>query len=104
MDNPIIDDMKEDDNEEITVQFYHEIEDVKINLLFVDEHDDGSEMTESVTSHPYLLPFERFYHGTYEGHKFRAVVEHTNEVLAEFVIRHGQKRYQITKKKSRNEL
>ena len=93
MDNPTIDDFEDDDNE-LRVNFYHEIEDAKVVLFYVEElaHDNET-LDPMMDSFPPFVP-----HGlsSFEGHKFRAVVEGTDEVLADFVVSSEQKRYVIS--------
>ncbi len=81
MDNPIIDDM---DEGEFIVEFYHEIEDDKIVLAFVEELANGTEIVDTIVD-PFPA-FEPQSLDSFEGHKFRAIVEDTNEVLADFVV------------------
>ena len=110
MDNPIIDDMKDEMiptsfNADVTsfdaditsfdVEFYHEIQDVKIKLMYVEWTVIG-EMIEEVMVDEFR-PFERLSFDTYEGHTFRAVVEGTKEVLTEFVANKKQKSYLVVR-------
>lgn len=81
MDNPIIDDL---DEGEFIVEFYHEIEDDKIVLAFVEELANGTEIVDTIVDT--FPPFEPQSLDSFEGHKFRAIVEDTNEVLADFVV------------------
>jgi hypothetical protein len=95
MDNPNINDM--DDINEFDVEFYHEIEDAKVVLVFVEELANGKEILEPMID-PFP-PYEARGLNSFEGHKFRAIVEGTTEVLAEFVVSSELKnhRYVISK-------
>ncbi len=95
MDNPIIDDLDEGHTGEFIVEFYHEIEDEKIILAFVEELPNGTEMLDTMVD-PFP-PFEPQSLDSFEGHKFRAIVEGTNEVLADFVVSREQRSHVITK-------
>lgn len=93
MDNPIIDDMKPTS---FPVEFYHEIQDVKIKLVYVERASNGEIVIEEVMIDEFH-PFVRFAFDTYEGHTFQAVVDETNEVLAEFVASEKQRIYSVVK-------
>ncbi len=91
MDNPAI---QVDFYDPITVEFYHEIEDQKVDLVWV-EDDGGGEETIHVMEME-MPPFEVSSQESYEGHVFRALVSGTGTVLAEFVMSKDQKLYRIT--------
>lgn len=93
MDNPIIDDL--DEGGEFIVEFYHEIEDDKIVLAFVEELANGTEILDTMVD-PFP-PFEPQSLDSFEGHKFRAIVEGTNEVLADFVVSRDQRSFLISR-------
>ena len=92
MDNPTIDDFEVDDNE-LRVHFYHEIEDAKVVLFYVEELAHGKEILDPMMDS--FPPFVAHSLGSFEGHKFRAIVEGTDEVLADFVVSSEQHRYVI---------
>lgn len=94
MDNPIIDDLDEGQGEFI-VEFYHEIEDDKIVLAFVEELANGTENLDTMVD-PFP-PFEPQTLDSFEGHKFRAIVEGTNEVLGDFVVSRDQRVHVISR-------
>jgi len=96
MDNPILSDL--DDPDEIFVEFYHEIEDVKVVLVYVEEQAQGKVTLDTMID-PFV-PFVAHQLGSFEGHKFRVMVKDTDEVLAEFVVRRDreQQRYEVLKK------
>ena len=102
MDNPIIADL--DDSSTLPVEFYHEIEDVKVVLAFVEDFKDGTETLETIIDD--FPPFEEQGLDSFEGHKFRAIVEDTGEVLADIVVSSEKNRYVIPKPASdpRDEL
>lgn len=99
MDNPAI---QVDFEPPLLVEFYHEIEDMDIDLVYVEDGDDGSETMQVVEEK--MPPFQIAVQETYEGHKFRALISGEDTVLAEFVMRGGQKLYTINKKLSEDEL
>jgi hypothetical protein len=94
MDNPSINDL-DADIDEFDVEFYHEIEDAIVVLVFVDELANGKEIVEPMID-PFP-PYEAQGLNSFEGHKFRAIIDGTNEVLAEFVVSSKLKRYVISK-------
>lgn len=94
MDNPSINDL-DADIDEFDVEFYHEIEDAIVVLVFVDELANGKEIVEPMID-PFP-PYEAQELNSFEGHKFRAIIDGTNEVLAEFVVSSKLKRYVISK-------
>eukprot|EP00986_Skeletonema_menzelii_P008375 scaffold3508_cov149-Skeletonema_menzelii.AAC.10 len=106
MDNPIIKDLVDDLDDGdgiVAVEFYHEIEDAKVVLAFVEELN-GTEILEPIID-PFP-PFEKQDLDSYEGHKFKAIVEGTGEVLADFVVSIEKELYVISKPAtdSRDEL
>ena len=86
MDNPAIQtDFYDDDT--IMAVFYHEIEDVEIDLVWAgntaaEEEDDGDESVIMIEEK--MKPFEDYALDTSEGQKFRALIG--DVVVAEFVI------------------
>lgn len=94
MDNPNIEDDYGvgDEDDRLDIEFYHEIEDVNIVVEFLEEDGTGEIMIEK------LPAFATDGLLSYEGHKFRALVEGTGEVLAEFAVNKEQKRYVVVKK------
>ena len=92
MDNPRIDDMDTpDDEDEFVVEFYHEIEDSNVTLMYVEELPQGEELLDPMLD-PFL-PFQGVTLGSYEGHRFKLIAEGTDEVVAEFVVKMEQRRY-----------
>jgi hypothetical protein len=96
MDNPAI---QVDFYKYITVNFYHEIEDLNIDLVWVEE-DVGEGMETIHVMEENMPPFEFSSHETFDGHVFRAMVADEDTVLAEFVISMDQELYTITKNDS----
>ena len=92
MDNPAI---QNDflDEDEFDVVFYHEYEDMGIDLVWVDDTNEGEEGIQMVEQN--MQPFQDYTMGTYDGHLFKAFVSGTEEVLSEFVMRDDQERYTI---------
>jgi hypothetical protein len=92
MDNPAI---QVDFQSPLAVEFYHEIEDMDIDLVYVEGDENGSETIHVVEEK--MPPFQIAVQETYEGHKFRAVTSGEDTVLAEFEMREDQKLYTIKK-------
>ncbi|KAL7438867.1 hypothetical protein ACHAXH_004978 [Discostella pseudostelligera] len=92
MDNPAI---QVDFQSPLAVEFYHEIEDMDIDLVYVEGDENGSETIHVVEEK--MPPFQIAVQETYEGHKFRAVISGEDTVLAEFEMREDQKLYTIKK-------
>lgn len=86
----------------ISVDFYHEIEDLNIDLVWVDAKG-GLETVHVIEEK--IPPFMVSYHESYEGHVIRAMVSGRDTILAEFVMSKDQKIYTITKNNlSKDEL
>jgi hypothetical protein len=104
MNNPHITDLNDANDDEFEVEVYHEIVDVKVVLVYVEELAHGKEILDPMLD-PFP-PFEAQVLGSFEGHRFRAIVEGTDEVLVEFVASREQKRYVVSKQEteSHNEL
>ena len=83
------------DDGHFPVAFYHKIEDLEIDLVFVHETDEGETIHEIMEEN--LPPYEEIPFESYEGHVFRAVVSGTDAIISEFVISHEQHRYTIAK-------
>ena len=97
MDNPAV---QVDFDGDISATFYHEIEDLEIDLVWVegDEDEEGTETIHVMESK--MPPFTEIYQGTYDGHVFRAMVSGSNTVLDEFVMKSDRVYYTINKNKS----
>lgn len=104
MDNPAIqDDFNPDvpdDDDAFNVAFYHEIEDMEIDLAFV--FDEEGEMEIDILEEN-MPPFEEVELDSYEGHMFRAFISGTDTVLSEFVMRDSQRLYTIEEKEAPND-
>mmetsp|Transcript_17459 Transcript_17459/g.37725 ORF Transcript_17459/g.37725 Transcript_17459/m.37725 type:complete len:203 (-) Transcript_17459:154-762(-) len=96
MDNPAIQDDFYNADDPFHVAFYHEIEDLEIDLVFVEEMDEGQEEIEIVEKN--MRPFEEIELDTYDGHLFRALISGTDSVVAEFVMSYDMYEYTIVKK------
>mmetsp|Transcript_3406 Transcript_3406/g.8660 ORF Transcript_3406/g.8660 Transcript_3406/m.8660 type:complete len:199 (+) Transcript_3406:597-1193(+) len=84
------------------VSFYHEIEDMKIDLVFVDETDEGETYFDMIEDN--MQPFEEVTMDTYDDHVFLALISGTDTVVSEFVMRSGgTRRYTIVKKEVLND-
>merc|ERR1712238_397521 len=78
----------------LTIEFYHEIEDVAIDLVYVDQTEENVE-NRLIMVREAMAPFESLRIDSYEGHVFRALLSGTETVIAEFVMRDEQRRYKI---------
>ena len=96
MDNPAI---QNDflDEEAFGVVFYHEYEDMKIDLVWVDDTKEGEEGIEMIEQN--MKPFQDYPMDTYDGHVFKAFISGTDELVSKFVMRDDQERYIIIAKK-----
>jgi hypothetical protein len=118
MDNPAIqgDFYNKDGDEEdgLSVEFYHEITNVNISLVWVDVESagngggtgDGVVLDSSYEDviELYFHPFEPLVQYTYVGDIFRAVITNTNTIVAEFVMTPDQTRYTIIMDETDEEL
>jgi len=94
MDNPAIQQTDFYDDDTIIAVFYHEIEDVEIDLVWAgnaaaEEEDDGDDESDVIMIEEKMKPFEDYALDTSEGEKFRALIG--DVVVAEFVIRSDYK-------------
>lgn len=99
MDNPAIqDDFYPDldrDEDAFPVAFYHEIEDLNIDLAFV--YDEEGEMKIDILEEN-MPPFDWVELESYEGHVFRALISGTDTVVSELVMTDHQRLYNIGEK------
>lgn len=117
MDNPAIQGDFYDKDDGLSVEFYHEITNVNISLVWVDvdsaAYGDGGGGTgggvvldssyEDVIE-LYFHPFEPLVQYTYVGDIFRAVITNTSTILAEFVMTPDQTRYTVILDETDEEL
>ena len=118
MDNPAIqgDFYDKDGGDGLSVEFYHEITNVNISLVWVDvesaAYGDGGGGTGGVVLDSsyedvielYFRPFEPLPQYTYVGDIFRAVITNTSTILAEFVMTPDQTRYTVILDETEEEL
>ena len=120
MDNPAIQgdfyDKDGGDDDGLSVEFYHEITNVDISLVWVDvesaAYGDGGGGTGGVVLDSsyedvielYFRPFEPLPQYTYVGDIFRAVITNTSTILAEFVMTPDQTRYTVILDETDEEL
>jgi hypothetical protein len=118
MDNPAIQGDFYDKDDGLSVEFYHEITNVNISLVWVDvdsaAYGDGSggtggdvELLDSSYEDVielYFHPFEPLVQYTYVGDIFRAVITNTSTILAEFVMTPDQTRYTVILDETDEEL
>mmetsp|Transcript_20349 Transcript_20349/g.44215 ORF Transcript_20349/g.44215 Transcript_20349/m.44215 type:complete len:367 (-) Transcript_20349:164-1264(-) len=90
MDNPAIQNDFDDIPKEFPVAFYHEFDDIYIDLAFVEPRDKHLIVMEKG-----IAPFQEFILNTYDGHLFRALISGTDTVVSEFVMRDHQYLYKI---------
>jgi len=95
MDNPAIQDDFYDNQQDngIIAVFYHEIQDLVIDLVWVgettqpQEEEDGYESKSKVVMmEKSMKPYKEYAVDTYEGHIFHAIISGTDVVLSKFVI------------------
>ena len=88
-------------DDKIAASFYHEIEDVSIDLVWVgDEGDAGNEKI-LVRSMP---PFHHVKIETWAGHKYCAKISGTDTIVSEFSMQAGIRKYTIERKLPNDEL
>ena len=118
MDNPAIQGdfyghFQEEDSLAVAVEFYHEITNVNISLVWVNVESGGVEAEAEVDSSSsssedvielHFHPFELLPQHSYVGHVFRAIITNTNTIVAEFVIAANQTRYTIIMDETDEEL
>ena len=104
MDNPAIqsdfdeiDEASEDGA--LAIDFYHEIEDPEISLVWVNTNEEGHP---TVVIEKMLPPFKKYDLLTYAGHVFRAVISGTDTVVSEIIISDKQSLYPIKMEGSQN--
>ena len=100
MDNPTIqsdffDAEYEHEHDGIIATFLTEIENVKIDLMWVGENENGDEIIDMIEKE--MVPYKEYILDTYVGHEFVAVVSGTDVVVSKFVMRDEQEWYTIVK-------
>ena len=78
------------------VTFWNTIEDLEIDLAYVEETEEGEEKIHRMVEN--MPPFEEMLIHTFDGHVFRAFISGTDTVVSEFVMRYqDHNRYTIVK-------
>jgi len=84
----------DDDDYVIPVTFYHEIENVEIDLAFLDKSaEDDDEWLLMIEEK--MPPFVKVELDSYEGHIFHALISGTDEIVSTYVVRDDQQLYTI---------
>jgi hypothetical protein len=99
-DNPGIQEMQQVLDDKIAASFYHEIEDVSIDLVWVgDAGDDGNEKI-LVRNMP---PFHHVKIETWAGHQYSAKISGTDTIVSLFSMQAGIRKYIIERKLPRDD-
>ena len=85
----------EHEHDGIIATFLTEIENVKIDLMWVGENENGDEIIDMIEKE--MVPYKEYTLDTYVGHEFVAVVSGTDVVVSKFVMRDEQEWYTIVK-------
>merc|ERR1711982_70953 len=97
------DDFQADFVDPLAIEFYHEIEDEKIDLVFVDQTAANKKETLNMVEEAWP-PFQLLQINSREGHVFRALLSGAETVIAEFAVRNDQRRYMFHYMKKEEDL